>query len=102
MCQNAPFQFWPTTLLGSDLILKDKILSIDIEKSLFPIKRSVKEIDAIKERLEPLNTIEKQEEFDALCEQNPVVLDLLDDVRTALLQGKSEFFYRCPAFAMPL
>ena len=60
--------------LGSDLILKDKILSIDIEKSLFPLKRVTKDVYAIKERLEPLNTIEKQKEFDALCEKNPRVL----------------------------
>ena len=59
--------------LGSDLILKDKILSIDIDKSLFPIKRVSKDVSAIKERLEPLNTVEKQGEFDALCSQNLVM-----------------------------
>ena len=31
---------------------------------------------------------------------SPDLLRGLDDVRTTLLQGKSEFFYRCPAFAM--
>ena len=64
--------------LGSDLILKDKILSIDIEKSLFPIKRVSEEIRAIKERLEPLNTIYKQKEFDDLCQQSPRVLGYRD------------------------
>jgi hypothetical protein len=28
-------------------------------------------------------------------------LDLLTEVRTILLRGESEFYYRCPAFAMP-
>jgi len=56
--------------LGSDLILKDKILSIDIDKSLFPIKRVSKAVCAIKERLEPLKTLDKQKEFDLLCDKN--------------------------------
>lgn len=60
--------------LGSDLILKDKILSIDIEKSLFPIKRIAKDVNEISKRLEPLNSVEKQKQFDALCGQSPVVL----------------------------
>lgn len=59
--------------LGSDLILKDKILSIDIDKSLFPIKRVSKEIKAISKRLEPLKNIDKQKSFDLLCEENPVM-----------------------------
>lgn len=29
-------------------------------------------------------------------------LDLLDEVRTLLLQRESDFYYRCPAFAMPI
>ena len=36
-------------------------------------------------------------------EDLPITLNLLrglDDVRTVLLQGKSEFYYRCPSFAM--
>jgi site-specific DNA recombinase len=60
--------------LGSNLIIKDKILSIDIDKSLFPIKRIANHLNAINERLEPLNSIEKQKQFDDLCEQSPVVL----------------------------
>jgi hypothetical protein len=31
---------------------------------------------------------------------SPNLLRGLDDVRTCLLEGKSEFFFRCPAFAM--
>ncbi|HUC89087.1 MAG TPA: recombinase family protein [Candidatus Paceibacterota bacterium] len=60
--------------LGSDLILKDKIFNIDIEKSIFPIKRITKDIKAISERLEPLKGIEKQKQFNALCEKNPILL----------------------------
>ncbi len=67
--------------LGSDLILKDKILSIDIEKSLFPIKRVSKEVNAISKRLEPLKTIDKQREFNALCDKNLVMRCVLNEVR---------------------
>ncbi|MEI6843215.1 MAG: recombinase family protein [bacterium] len=59
--------------LGSDLILKDKILSIDIEKSLFPIKRVSKTLGKIKERLEPVKNGDKQRDFDRLCSQNLVM-----------------------------
>lgn len=64
--------------LGSDLILKDKILSIDIDKSLFPIKRVSKEVNAISNRLEPLKTVDKQKQFDALCEKNLVMRRVRD------------------------
>jgi site-specific DNA recombinase len=63
--------------LGSDLIIKEKMLSISIEKSLFPLKSVSKELESIKERLEPLNTVDKQRDFEALCLQNPVVLRCL-------------------------
>jgi len=59
--------------LSSDLILKDKILSIDIDKSLFPIKRVSEEVIAISKRLEPLKSIDKQKEFDLLCDKNLVM-----------------------------
>ncbi len=59
--------------LGSDLVLKDKILSLSIEKSLFPLKKVSKPLSAIKKRLEPLNSFEKQRQFENLCEQNLVV-----------------------------
>ena len=72
--------------LGSDLILKDKKLSISIEKSLFPLKRVTKEVSKIRKRLEPLNSLEKQREFDALCEQNPGVLRDLDSNQDTRLQ----------------
>jgi hypothetical protein len=64
--------------LGSDLVLKDKILSLSIEKSLFPLKRVSKSVNEIKKRLEPLNNEDKQREFDRLCNQNLVVRRVRD------------------------
>jgi site-specific DNA recombinase len=60
--------------LGSNLLVKDKTLSIDIEKCLFPITKVSKEVFEIKERLEPINTIEKQEQFEQLCTDSPRVM----------------------------
>lgn len=71
--------------LGSDLIIKDKILMIDIDKSLLPLKRISKPLAEIKERLEPLNTIDKQREFNRLCGKNLVMRRVLDEVRTSLM-----------------
>ncbi len=59
--------------LGSNLIIKDKIISIDMEKSLFPMKKVSIEVKAIKERLEPLNTIEKQKQFEQLCTESTMM-----------------------------
>lgn len=72
--------------LGSDLILKDKILNIDIEKSLFPIKRVSKTVAKIKERLEPVKTVDKQREFDRLCSQSLIMREWLDAFRTVNLK----------------
>ena len=54
---------------------------IDIDKSLFPIKKVSKEANAISKRLEPIKTIDKQKEFDLFCDKNPVMRCMLDKVR---------------------
>lgn len=64
--------------LGSNLLVKDKKLSIDIENCLFPIQKISGPVKAIKERLEPLNTVEKQGQFEQMCSNNPVVLPIRD------------------------
>ncbi len=47
------------------------------------------EVRAIKGRLEPLDTLEKQKIFEQNCSENPVLLRGLDQVRTAI---KSVYF----------
>jgi site-specific DNA recombinase len=64
--------------LGSNLLVKDKMISVDIEKCLFPITKVSKEVLGIKERLEPINTFEKQEQFEQMCTDSPRVLSGLD------------------------
>ncbi len=68
--------------LGSNLIVKDKILSIDTEKCLFPIKKISKEVLAIHKRLEPINTLEKQRLFEQKCSQSPTLLGLYTSARS--------------------
>ncbi len=72
--------------LGSNLLLKDKKLSIDVEKCLFPMKKVSSEVKAIKERLEPQNNKVNQEDFERSCLENPIVLRTWDDVRLALIE----------------
>jgi hypothetical protein len=72
--------------LGSNLLIKDKKLSIDTEKCLFPIKKVSKEVRAIIAPLEPLNTVEKQGRFEQKCSESPTLLRDLDSVRTSLMQ----------------
>ena len=60
--------------LGSNLLLFNKKLNINLEESLLPMKTVAEEARAIKARLEPLGTQVTQQDFDALCDQNPIVL----------------------------
>ena len=64
--------------LGSNLIIKDKKLSINLDETLFPMTKCSGDIKAIKERLEPLNTLEKQGQFEQMCSESPLVLPIRD------------------------
>ena len=71
--------------LGSNLVIKDKKISIDIEKSILPLRRISNPVKAIKKRLEPLNTKEKQKDFEQSCSENPLVLRDLDSNQDNIL-----------------
>ncbi len=88
--------------LGSDLLLKGRKLSIDWDNLLFPIQTMAKEVRAIHAGLEPVKNKANKRDMGEIYSKNPILLRELDGVRTHLLEGKSEFFYRCPAFAMPV
>src|SRR4051812_39466452 len=64
--------------LGQNLVLLNRKLNVDMDKSLLPIQKVKPEVDAIKKRLEPVNGKVNQEDFDALCDKNPNVLRDLD------------------------
>ena len=67
--------------LGSNLLLFNKKLNINLEESLLPMKTIAEQARAIKARLEPLGTQVTQQDFDALCDQNPIVLGQVDTNR---------------------
>ncbi len=60
--------------LGSDFILKDQKVSIDLDNLLFPIQNASKEIKAMAERLEPLKRVGNTNEIERLYDENPVLL----------------------------
>jgi len=60
--------------LGQNLILKDKILSINVENSLIPIIKCAKEVKAIHKRLEPQENRIKERTLEEIYSQSPAVL----------------------------
>jgi DNA invertase Pin-like site-specific DNA recombinase/predicted metal-binding protein len=60
--------------LGSNLLLKDRILSISIEKPLILIEQAASEVRNIHSRLEPVKTGKNRINFDELYLENPILL----------------------------
>jgi hypothetical protein len=67
--------------LGSNLLLKDRIVVIDMENTLIPLKDVVIENN----RLEPMKIGKNRAEIDELYAESPRMLRALGNVRTALL-----------------
>lgn len=72
--------------LGSDLILKDKMLSISWDNLLFPIQAMAKEVHAIRERLEPEKDVAVAKDLAEIYDQNPRMLRDLDSNQDSELQ----------------
>ena len=72
---NGPLQTRKGILstLGQNLLLKDRILQIDLEKSLFPMETVSSEVSKIHKRSEPRKTQMKQEDYERLYAKNPLV-----------------------------
>ena len=60
--------------LGSNLLLKDKIISIDTTNALLPLKKASPEVKRIHKRLEPLKDEDKQRVLEDSYEKNPILL----------------------------
>ncbi|MGD0976879.1 MAG: recombinase family protein [Minisyncoccia bacterium] len=60
--------------LGQNLVLKDKILQIDLENSLMPMETVSKEVCKIHKRLEPRKTVVNQMELERLYSKSPRLL----------------------------
>jgi hypothetical protein len=64
--------------LGSNLIIKDKKLHVDLENSLIPMKNISKEVKKIHERLEPVERVDRKTQIEYLYSQNPSLLGSKD------------------------
>jgi len=64
--------------LGSNLLLKDKKLSILMEKPFNLIEKMAQEVKTIDERLEPLKSLINTREIEKIYSQSPILLPGLD------------------------
>ncbi len=71
--------------LGSNLLLKNKKLSIDLDNSLIPMKCLARETKEIRGRFEPLKIRIYKRKVERLYARSPMMLRALDDVRTSIL-----------------
>ena len=85
--------------LGSNLTLKDKKLSIDLDKTLLPMRRLASAVRDIHAALEPQKDRMNQADFDEIYSQSPIVSALWDDVRTSFMTIDS---MPSPRYAMAL
>ncbi len=69
---------WVFSRLGSNLILKDKILSVNLEESLIPMVEASKEANEITDRLEPVDWADRTAQLETLYSQSPALYRLRD------------------------
>jgi len=67
--------------LGSNLILKDKILTTNLEETLIPMKEAAKEVKKIHETFEPIEGIDRITQIEALYSQSPALYPQPDSLR---------------------
>lgn len=60
--------------LGSNLLLKDKILTINLEETLIVMKEAAKEAKEIDDRLEPIKGLDRTSQLESLYSQSPRML----------------------------
>jgi site-specific DNA recombinase len=78
--------------LGQNLLLKDKILSIDWEKSLLPSQKLAAEVKKIHERLEPTKNKMSQGDLEEIYSKNPMCAPSWSRTNDPLL--KRELLYQ--------
>ena len=83
--------------LGSDLILKDKKLGINLDKALIPMKVVSKEVKKVKGRLEPLNNVANKRKTDDFSSVSPTLLRGPDSNRRPLGYEPNELPLLYPA-----
>jgi hypothetical protein len=71
--------------LGSNLTLKDKMLSVSLPESLERLETAAPTARDISERFEPQNSAENAQDLGEIYSQNPTLLRWVEDVRTLCL-----------------
>lgn len=67
--------------LGSNLILKDKILTINLEETLLPMIEAAKEVKKIHDTLVPVEGIDRTIQLESLYAHSPVLYPVSDSNR---------------------
>lgn len=76
--------------LGSNLTLKDKTVSIDLEKTLLPMKTVAGAVQAIHASLEPQKDRRDIAEIERLYDESPLLSALLHDARNIFVEAAVE------------
>ncbi len=72
--------------LGSNLVLQDRKLCIDLENCLFPMQVVSKEANAVYERVRTTENVVTASSFETSCEENPHLLGGLESNQNSQLQ----------------
>lgn len=72
--------------IGSNLTLKDKILRIQLKKTLVLIEKVVKAVPQARGTFEPKKIGQNERKIEQAFSKNPIVRALVDDVRTWAIQ----------------
>ena len=75
--------------LGSNLILKDRKLNIELKKPLMAIGRIAERVPQVKGTFEPEKSGANKGKMAGICSRSPVVLGGMDKVRTYLMRQLS-------------
>jgi len=78
--------------LGSNLILKDKKLEVQLKKPLIAIGQMVKEVPEVKEGFEPKKNSQNEPKLHQLYAKNPLVLRGMHKVRTWIMGNLEDFW----------
>jgi DNA invertase Pin-like site-specific DNA recombinase len=85
--------------LGSNLVVRDKMLSIQLKKPFQIITEGLKRGRVELERIEPVKKGQNSREFGKSVAANPILSRIVDDVRTCFETTREQFFiprFDCP------
>ena len=84
------------TRLGSDLIIKDKSLRVDYEKTLIPLIPISKEVKQIHERFGPVDSTDRKLQIAKIYSQNPCLLGRMDSNHDSQIQSLMSYHWTTP------